>query len=178
MENTIHFVDVYFTEERIESLFFIIIGSITLLLSVFFLFIIKYSFFKGMSIPLLMIGLIQLTVGISVYNRSLKDIERVTYFINYKPEKIQTEELPRMEKVMNNFTIYKWIEVILIVASIILLIIFYSSPQTYWKGLALGLLIQAGIMLSLDVLAEKRGKNYMEKLQEIHNASFTSLLNK
>ena len=79
---------------------------------------------------------------------------------------------------MNNFTIYKWIEVILIVASIILLIIFYSSPQTYWKGLALGLLIQAGIMLSLDVLAEKRGKNYMEKLQEINNASITSLLNK
>ena len=41
-----------------------------------------------MSIPLLMIGLIQLTVGISMYNRSLKDIERVTYFIKYKPEKI------------------------------------------------------------------------------------------
>lgn len=131
-----------------------------------------------MSIPLLIIGIIQLTFGISVYNRSLKDIERVTYFLNYNPEKIQIEELPRMEKVMNNFTIYKWIEVILIVASIILLIIYYSSPQTYWKGLALGLLIQAGIMLSLDVLAEKRGKNYMEKLQEIHNASFTSLLNK
>lgn len=178
MEHTIHFVDVYFTEERIESLFFIIIGSVTLLLSAFFLFIIKYSFFKGMSIPLLMIGLIQLTVGISVYNRSLKDIERVTYFKNYKPEKIQTEELPRMEKVIKKFTIYKWIELILIIGAIVLFIAFYTSPQTFWKGLALGVLIQASIMLSLDVLAEKRGQIYMEKLQKISNQSFTSLLNK
>jgi hypothetical protein len=178
MGHIIHFVDVYFTEERIESLFFIIIGSITLLLSALFLFIIKYSLFKGIAIPLLMIGLIQLTVGINVYNRSPKDIERVTNFIKHEPGKIQTEELPRMEKVMNNFTIYKWIEIILIVASIILLIIFYSSPQTYWKGLALGLLIQAIIMLSLDVLAEKRGQIYMEKLQKISHQSFTSLLNK
>jgi uncharacterized membrane protein YiaA len=131
-----------------------------------------------MAIPLLMIGLIQLTVGISVYNRSPKDIERVTYFINYKPEKIQTEELPRMEKVMKNFTIYKWIEIILIIGALVLFIAFYSSPQTYWKGLALGLLIQAGVMLSLDVLAEKKGQTYKEKLQEINNTSFTSLLNK
>lgn len=167
MEHLLHFIEVYFIEERIESLFFIIIGSITLLLSVFFLFIIKYSFFKGMAIPLLFIGLIQLTVGTTVYSRSAEDKYRVTQMLINERNKIETEELPRMEKVMQNFTVYKWIEIILILASIILLIIFYSSPQTYWKGLALGLLIQAIIMLSLDVLAENRGQVYIEQLQKI-----------
>jgi membrane protein YdbS with pleckstrin-like domain len=168
MENIFHFVETYFTEEKIESLFFIIIGSIAILLASFFLLVIRYSFFKGMAIPFLIVGVIQLSVGISVYSRAEKDIERVNYFTKQEPKKIQTQEVPRMEKVMKNFTIYKWIEIILVIVSIILLIIFYSSPQTYWKGLALGLIIQAVTMLNLDVLAQKRGRIYLEKLQEIN----------
>ena len=168
METLFHFIEAYFIEERIENLFFIIIGTLAILFSFIFLAIIKYSFFKGMAIPLLVVGIIQLGVGISVYNRSFKDIERVTHFIKQEPQKIQTEELPRMEKVMKNFTIYKWIEIIIIVSAIILFIAFYSSPQTFWKGLALGLLMQAGITLSLDLLAEKRGQIYIEKLQQIN----------
>jgi len=166
MEHLFHFVEAYFTEEKIESLFFILTGGIAVLLASFFLLIIKYSFFKGMAMPLLVIGLIQLSVGISVYNRSEKDIERVTQMILSEQSKINAEELPRMEKVMKNFTVYKWIEIILIITSAILLIIFYASPQTYWKGLALGLLIQSIMMLSLDVLAEKRGQVYIEQLQK------------
>lgn len=178
MESLTNFIDIYFIEERIESLFFIIIGTLAVLLSSVFLRIIKYSFFKGISIPLLVVGIIQLSVGISVYNRSFKDVERVTHFIKQEPQKIKTEELPRMEKVMQNFTIYKWIEIILIAGAIILFIAFYSSPQTFWKGLALGLLIQTSIVLSLDVLAGKRAHIYMEKLQQISKPSFTSQLNK
>jgi membrane protein YdbS with pleckstrin-like domain len=106
-------------------------------------------------------------VGTTIYLRSPEDKYRVTQMLINKRSKIKTEEIPRMEKVMQNFTVYKWIEIVLILASIILLIIFYYSPQTYWKGLALGLLIQAIIMLSLDVLAENRGQVYIEQLQKI-----------
>lgn len=166
MKNLFYFIETYFTEERIESLFFIIIGSIAILLASFFLLIIKYSFFKGMAVPLIVIGIIQMVVGISIYNRSSKDIERVKYFVKQEPKKIQTEELPRMKKVIKNFIIYKWIEIVLIIASIILLVLFYASPQTYWKGLALGLLIQAIIMFLLDIMAEKRAVVYLEKLLE------------
>ena len=74
-----------------------------------------------MAIPLLIVGFIQLSVGIGVYSRSTKDIARVSHYVKQDPEKIKTEELPRMEKVMLNFTIYKWIEIILIISAIILL---------------------------------------------------------
>ena len=163
----IGFEESYFKQEQIESLIFIILGILSICLALIFLGIIKYSFFKGMAVPLLLIGLTQLTVGSIVYLRSPEDKYRVTQMLINERSKIKTEEIPRMEKVMQNFTVYKWIEIVLILASIILLIIFYSSPQTYWKGLALGLLIQAIIMLSLDVLAENRGQVYIEQLQKI-----------
>lgn len=163
----ISFEESYFKQEQIESLIFIILGILSICLALIFLGIIKYSFFKGMAVPLLLIGLTQLTVGSIVYLRSPEDKYRVTQMLINERSKIKTEEIPRMEKVMQNFTVYKWIEIVLILASIILLIIFYYSPQTYWKGLALGLLIQAIIMLSLDVLAENRGQVYIEQLQKI-----------
>jgi|JI9StandDraft_1071089.scaffolds.fasta_scaffold75150_2 hypothetical protein len=163
----IGFEESYFKQEQIESLIFIILGILSICLALIFLGIIKYSFFKGMAVPLLLIGLTQLTVGSIVYLRSPEDKYRVTQMLINERSKIKTEEIPRMEKVMQNFTVYKWIEIVLILASIILLIIFYSSPQTYWKGLALGLLIQAIMMLSLDVLAENRGQVYIEQLQKI-----------
>lgn len=166
MDN-IDFIKTYFTEEKIESLFFITLGIISTTLAFFFIFIIKYSFYKGFAYPILIVGIIQLIVGTTVSMRSPKDLIRVNKTIKFEPQKIQTEELPRMEKVMSNFTIYKWIEIILIVASIILLIVYYSSQQTFWKGLALGLLIQTSIMLSLDGLAERRSQIYIEKLHEI-----------
>ena len=117
-----------------------------------------------MAIPLLLIGTIQITVGIVVATRSSEDKIRTQQYILYNHQKIKTEEIPRMEKVMNNFVIYKWIEIILIILSIILLLVFYKSSQTFWKGLALGLLIQTSIVLSLDIIAEKRGEIYNNNL--------------
>lgn len=162
-----NFITTYFTEEKIESLFFIIIGLIAVFLALVFLFLIKYSFFKGLAFPLLLIGLIQLIVGTTVYFRSAKDIIRVEQIIKNEPQKIQNEELPRMETVMQNFTIYKIIEIILLLTGGILFAFFYNSSQTFWKGLGLGLIMQAGIMLTLDIVAEKRGKTYIQHLSNL-----------
>ncbi len=161
------FIAIYFTEEKIQLLFVIILGIMSILLASTFLFIIKYSFFKGLAIPLLLIGVIQLTAGIIVYNRTPKDLERVQQFVKQSNDNIKTIELPRIEKVIQDFVIYKWIEVILIITGMILWVIFKDSYQTFWKGLALGLLIQASVMLSLDLVAEKRAKNYFIELQLI-----------
>jgi hypothetical protein len=167
METYIHFIEVYFTEERIQLLFVIFLGIISVLLAGIFLFLIKYSFFKGMAIPLLLIGSLQLLAGVNVYNRSHIDKVRAQYYMMHNPQKIKTDELPRMEKVMDSFKIYKWIEIAFIICSFILLIVFYNSPQTFWKGLALGFLIQTCLLLTFDFIAEKRGHNYTTLLQEL-----------
>lgn len=163
MEN-IDFIKSYFNEEIIESLLFIIIGIISLTLSLFFLFVIKYSFYKGLSYPLLLIGLIQISVGSTVYIRSPKDIIRVENLVKYETKKIKKEEVPRMQNVINNFIIYKWTEIGLIILGGFLFFYLSNSTNPFWKGLGLGLLIQASVMLTLDILAESRAKTYLELL--------------
>ena len=162
----ISFIEKYFKQEQIESLFFIILGSIAICLAAVFLGIIKYSFFKGMAIPLLLIGSIQLTVGVMIYNRSPEDMYRVSQINITERSKLKTEELPRMEKVIKNLVVYKCIEIALIILGLIVFVIFYNSSQGFWKGFGLALMIQAGIMLSLDIIAEKRGAEYLISLQK------------
>ncbi len=165
MEDNIEFIKIYFTEEKIESLFFIFLGLIAVSLAFIFWFLIKYSFYNGLAYPLLIIGIIQLTVGTSVFFRTESDIKRVEDMIQNERELIEQKELPRMEIVMKNFLIYKWIEISLVVLSLFLLIYFRSSNQVFWKGIGFGLLIQATIMLSLDIIAEKRGQAYINELK-------------
>jgi len=165
--NNVNFIHAYFTEERIESLFFIIIGSIAIILALIFLGIIKYSFFKGLAYPLLFIGVIQIIVGFNIYNRSPKDIIRVEQMINTNPRQLQISEIPRMETVLTNFTIYKCIEIILMMAGVFLISRYRKSPQTFWKGLGLGLLIQACLMLCLDIIAEQRAEMYLQFLLKV-----------
>ncbi|MBC7695029.1 MAG: hypothetical protein H7141_06230 [Burkholderiales bacterium] len=117
-----------------------------------------------MAMPLLLIGFIQVSVGTIVVLRVPKDITRVENQLEREPQKIKTDELPRMEKVHNNFVIYQWIEIALIIAGLILFFLFYNSQQTFWKGLGMGLLIQAAIMLSLDFAAKKRADKYIVSL--------------
>lgn len=164
MNSSPDFISTYFTEEKIESLFFIIIGFVAITLAIFFLWIIKYSFFKGMAIPFLLIGSIQLSAGYTIYKRSPDDINRVEQLVKSNHIDLKTTEVLRMESVIQNFTIYKWIEIALILSGLVLIILFQKSSQTFWKGLGLGLLIQASLMLCLNLIAEQRAEKYFQIL--------------
>jgi hypothetical protein len=164
MKDHLDFFTYYFTEEKIIGIFIISIGILSLFLALIFLFIIKYSFFKGMAVPLLLIGIIQLVAGSFIYERTPNDISRMEHFYKYERQKIKTEELPRMQKVMDNFALYKWIEISLIVTGLLLFFRFYKSAQSFWKGIGLALMIQVAILLSIDVVAEKRAKEYVKNL--------------
>jgi hypothetical protein len=97
--------------------------------------------------------------------RSPKDIIRVTTVLQNDQSKIETEELPRMKAVMKSFEIYRWIEILLIPIGIVSFLSFPSISS--WKGIRLGLTIQANIMLVLDFFGENRGKVYIDYLQSL-----------
>jgi hypothetical protein len=104
-------------------------------------------------------------VGSTVWIRSPKDIIRVNQIVATEKAKIQTEEIPRMEVVMKNFDLYRWIEIALLLVGI--LMFFYFQPNTFLKGIGLGLATQSAFMLLLDFFAESRGKSYLEYLQSM-----------
>lgn len=159
MEN----IRAYFNAEKYESLLFVLVGLAAIAMAVYFLTVSKESFYKGMALPLALVALIQLTVGTTVWLRSPKDILKMEQFIEKSPYKIQTEEIPRMEKVMKNFIIYHYVEMCLLLVGLILM--FALKQQPYLQGLGIGLFIQAGLMLSLDFFAERRAEVYLELLR-------------
>ena len=62
-------IEKYFTAEKSESLLFLVIGIIAILLAIAFFFFLKTSFYKGAAVPLLVIGIIQAIVGFTVYSQ-------------------------------------------------------------------------------------------------------------
>jgi K+ transporter len=163
------FIHKYFMAEKQESLLFLVIGIIAIILSVIFFFFIKNnpSFFKGAAIPLLLIGLIQCVVGYSVWARSDKQRIDVAYKMGMEPVGfVKNEELPRMQKVNKSFVIYRYTEIALIIAGIALIFFFRNNPErVFWYGLGVTLAIQAAIMLGADYFAEQRALNYTTQIE-------------
>ncbi len=155
----------YFNAEKYESVLFVLVGVVAVLLSTYFLLKVRQPFYNGIAYPLVAVALIQLIVGTSVFFRSPKDILRVTQMVQTERAKIQTEEIPRMKVVMKNFVLYRGIEIALMLIG--LLLFFYFEPSTVLKGIGLGLFIQASFMLFLDYFAESRGKIYLTFLENL-----------
>lgn len=155
----------YFNAEKAESLLFIGFGLLAILISIYCFFILKDNFWKGLAIPLVLFSLVQIAIGTIIYNRSPKDNLRVEYILKNEPQKIQSEEIPRMEKVMKNFVYYRYFEISMILLGVVLM--FSLSNYGFWKGFGLGIFIQCAVLLSLDFFAEKRGHNYLQHLQII-----------
>ncbi|NOT37237.1 MAG: hypothetical protein HOP11_07645 [Saprospiraceae bacterium] len=152
----------YFTAERNESILFLLAGLLAVVCSIYFLIKLNKDFYSGLSYSLVSIAIIQWIVGASIYIRSPKDIERVQDYCKHDKTQIQLVELPRMEKVMKSFQLYKFIEISLLLIGLFLF--FYFPSESLWKGFGLGLLIQSALMLILDFFAERRGKEYINYL--------------
>ncbi len=167
------FIYKYFSGEKQESLLFLFIGIAAIIAAGIFWFAIKSnpSFFKGTAIPLLAIGLVQMTAGYTLYSRTDKQQKDIAYNIGIEPAAfVKQNELPRMQTVMKNFVIYRWIEIALIVTGLVLVFLFRSDPtKTFWFGLATTLTIQAAIMLAADYFAESRGEVYVQKNRSSSN---------
>lgn len=155
----------YFTGERQESFLFLGLGIIGLAIAVICLSVAKTSFMKGIAIPFLLVSSLEIIVGLTLIYRSPKDIIRVKTYLSEKTEMIQKEEIPRMEKVMRNFVLFRYTEITLIIIGIILM---YGARQnSLWTGIGVGLFIQSSTVLLLDFFAEQRGEVYLAYLRTI-----------
>ncbi|MDI9312589.1 MAG: hypothetical protein QM535_20430 [Limnohabitans sp.] len=159
----------YFNGEKAESYIFILIGIIALATALYFILALKSSFWKGAAIPFIIVAWLEFVVGYTIVTRIPKDIARVETFIQKEPQSIKMLEIPRMEKVMSNFVIFRYVEIVLIILGIALM--YSSMNDTFWRGIGLGLFIQASIVLCLDFFAERRGHIYLEYLNQLSNVN-------
>jgi hypothetical protein len=158
-------IEKYFLAEKQESLLFISIGIIAILLAILGWLYFKTAFWKGASIPFLAIALLQIIVGYTVYARSDEQRVDMVYSLDMNPDQLTKVELPRMEVVNKNFVIYRWIEIVLVLVGMGLYVYFReNTPQEFWKGFGFALCLQAILMLGADYFAEQRALEYTAAL--------------
>lgn len=159
-------IEKYFTGEKQEALLFIIAGAIAVITAVLFFIFLKNNFYKGAAIPLLLVGLLFGIVGFTVHRSSDNYRIRNVYAYDMNPSELKQKEIPRMEKVMKNFALLRYIELFLLVAGIALYILFIRDIQRdFWRGFGLALAAMALLALGMDYFAERRGKTYKKGLE-------------
>jgi ABC-type xylose transport system permease subunit len=159
-------IERYFNAEKSESLLFLAIGIAGIIAAIIFFFVIKTSFYKGAAIPLVLVGLLLGVVGFTVYKRSDADRTRNVYAYDMNPGDLKEKELPRMQTVMKNFVVYRYTEIFLALAGLVLFFYFKNNEaQQFWKGFGIGLCVMAILALTADYFAEKRGKAYIEGIK-------------
>ncbi len=159
-------IETYFSGEKSGSLVFLIIGVAAMAAGIIFLIGMRTAFWRGVALPFLVVGCLLAVVGYTVYARSDADRTRNVYAFDMNPTELKEKELPRMEKVMRNFVIYRWVEIFMAALGI-LLFFFFRNEETklFWKGLGAGLTLMALVALTADYFAEKRGRIYLEGLK-------------
>jgi hypothetical protein len=150
----------YFTAEKQESLLFVAVGLLAIAIAIW-LWMSGHRL-KSMAFPLIAIALIQTVVGATVYLRTDGQLAQLTQQIASAADATHQSELARMETVMKNFTVYKFIEIVLLGLGVGL--IAFLQRQDWAAGIGAGLVLQSAFMLTLDIFAEARGQDYVKAL--------------
>jgi hypothetical protein len=152
-------ISTYFAAERAESALFIAVGLLALGAATYGLWVSRGPLLRGAAWPLAVVALIQIAVGVSIWQRSPHDALRVQQIVQQTPQRVHSDEIPRMRQVMANFVLYRWIEIGLLAVGVLLAAL--SAHGSAKRGAGLGLALQSGLMLALDWLAEARGASYL-----------------
>ena len=159
-------IEKYFSVEKQGSLVFLIVGAIAVGLALYFFFSNKTPGYKGAAIPIILIGVVFMLVGFSVYRQSDSDRIRNVYAYDMKPADFKEVELPRMQKLLNDMAIYRWIEIGLFASGVLIFLFLRKKPDlSFWSGLGLSLAIMALLAHGLDFMAKKPAIGYTQKIE-------------
>jgi hypothetical protein len=153
----------YFVAEKQESVIFVVVGLLAIGFSLWLWM--NGHRLKSMAYPLVVIALMQIVVGGTVYLRTDSQVSTLSAQLEVNPAALKAEETARMETVMKNFSIYKSIEMLLLIMGVGMIAFFQRHDVA--AGIGVGLVLQAAFTLTLDIFAETRGADYLFVVQRI-----------
>ena len=102
----------YFLAEKQESLIFLAVGLLPTGIGVWLWM--NGHRLKSMAYPLVAIALLQMVVGATVYLRTDTQLATLSAQLQANPAAFKAEETTRMQTVMKNFSVYKAVEMLLL----------------------------------------------------------------
>ena len=103
--------------------------------------------------------------GVTVYLRTDSQVSTLSAQLQLNPSVLKAEETTRMQTVTKNFSIYKGIEMLLLIIGVGM--IAFLQRHDMAAGIGVGLVLQAALTLTLDLFAEARGADYLSAVQRI-----------
>jgi hypothetical protein len=150
----------YFVGEKQESMLFMLAALLAMGLA---LWLWAHGHrLRWMALPLVVVALMQLVVGVTIFARTDAQLAKLSTQLVSAPVEFKQAETERMQTVMANFKLYKSVELALLVLGVCLIAFFSKWDAT--TGVGLGLVVQAGFTLALDLFAEARGQAYLRAL--------------
>jgi hypothetical protein len=119
---------------------------------------------KSTAYPLVFIALMQILVGASVYLRTETQLSTLSAQ-QANPAALRAEETTRMQTVKKNFSIYKAIEMVLLIVGVGM--IAFLQRHDVVASIGIGLVLQAAFTLTLDIFAEARGADYLFAIRSL-----------
>lgn len=159
----INHMNSYFTAEKQESLIFMAIALVAIGISVWLWM--NGHRLKSMAYPLVAIALMQMVVGGTIHLRTDTQLSTLSAQLQANPAALKTEEITRMQTVMKNFSIYKAVEMLLLIVGVGMIAFFQRHDMA--AGIGIGLVLQAAVTLTLDIFAEARRADYLSVLHSM-----------
>ena len=150
----------YFTAEKQAGLLLIALATASMALAIY-LFATK-SLFSPMAWPVLVLGGIELVIGLTVAGRASAQITEIEAGLQSKRTVTITAEIERMARVNGTFELIKKVEIALIAVSILFVIV-RPAPEPL-GAIGLGILLQSAALLAFDTFAHDRALHYVEWL--------------
>lgn len=101
-------------------------------------------------------GVLQLAIGVGLF---FKTDAQVAALVAQAPSAMLQTERPRMEKVQRNFEVV-WVALVIVGA----LVGWRLKDHHAVAGVAVAIVIKAGVLLMFDLVAERRGATYLAAL--------------
>ena len=123
------------------------------------------SAFIAMAWPLVICGVFQLGIGLTVALRAPAQVARLEQGLQTNATLTSAAELARMDRVNTTFRIIMGAEVAAILVGLFLLLSF-AHPSTP-AAVGTGLLLEAAVLLVFDAFAHERAHRYTEWLRSV-----------
>jgi len=155
----------YFRGERLEALYFIVpIGIAMLAFAGVTLRAERGGFAWGLAIPLLLFGLAAIGTGAAVGLRTPGQVAEIESGYQSDPSAMLSSELPRMQKVNDNWPVYIGTWTVLLFIGLGLRL---GLKADWAHGLGPALILVGAIGFLIDGFAERRARPYTQALEAL-----------
>src|SRR4029077_19318416 len=152
---------IYFNGEKNAGLFIAVIGF-AVVVAALVLFRARTDF-RAFALTLGIVALVEIAIGAGLYLKTDPQVGRLRAQLDSNPSAFHTDERARMARVQRNFVVIEYVEVALILVTAVVAIAGKSNATL--TGVALGLLINAALLLAFDLIAERRGAVYLAAIE-------------